>query len=923
MPDWAQYVRQNLRLSGLEAERETEVIEDLAEQLEDAYAEALQRGLSPSQAEAAAKKHIADWPALANEVGRSRRGRESTMNALQNRAENRNIAKHGEFSLFTGLMQDMHYALRMLRKSPGFAALAVLTLALGIGANAAIFSMVDWLILRMPPVAAPQQVVTLAAAEVNGYSNGFSYPDFLDIRSQSSAVFSEVAAATNFQMDGFSIDGESEPIWCGYVTGNFFPLMGVRPALGQFIEPTSETHPNDEPILVLSYSFWKAHLGADPRVIGKSALINGHPVTIIGVAPKGFHGVGSFLDTQGYLPLGLAAVTADANKDFATNRKDSVGVMIIARLKTGVTAIGAQPALKVIAQRLSAQYPATDKWTTLIAYPFGPMSPTSDPQTPHTVWLMGGLFLMLAGLVLLLACLNVANLLLVRALARQREMAVRAAVGGGRSRLIRQLLTESLLLALIGCAAGIGLGLIASRSLSAVNLEAGLPVMLDFQFDWRVFSYAFGAALLTAIIVGIAPALRATRGDLNNLLHQSARTATAGHRRTRGLLVVAQVGGSLMLLIIAGLFVRSLHRVQHANLGFDPSNVVNFAMDPHQSGYNEAQSSEFLNTMLQRVRALPGAETASLAATVPLGPTYFGMRLRIDGYQPPKGQDAPSAGYNAISPQYFQTMRIPLLRGRGFLDSDSPNSPYVAVVNETMADKYWHGKDALGRHFVSTDDPKHSIEVVGVVENSRYGAPYGPYEPYIFVPLAQHYDYQQQVTLQLRTNLPLASTNREVVGAIHSLAPAMPVFDIQTMTEALGGVNGFMLFRIGAGLAASLGLMGLALAVVGVYGVVSYGASQRTHEIGIRKALGARPAQVLKMIFRQAIFIIGAGIALGVLAAACIARLVGSFLVDVSSLDAITYGSAVLIIAAVALVACYIPARRAMRVDPMVALRYE
>jgi predicted permease len=822
------------------------------------------------------------------------------------------------------LWQDIRYGARMLHKAPGFTAVAILTLALGIGANTAIFSMVDWLILRVQPVAAPQQIVTLASEDVGGgYENGFSYPDFADIRNQSSAVFSEAAADMDFQMDGFSVDGESEPIWCDYVTGNFFQLMGVKPALGRFFEPTSGTDPNDDPVLVLGYSFWKAHLGGDPEVIGKSALINGHPVTIIGVAPKGFHGVSSLFDAQGYLPLGMAAVTSDANKDFVTNRKDSVGVTIIARLKPAVSATGAEPVLKVIAQRLSKQYSDTDNWTTLIAYPFGPMSPVSDPNTPHTVWLMGTLFLILAGLVLLLACLNVANLLLVRASGRQREMAVRAAVGGGRRRLIRQLLTESLLLALLGCGAGIALGLIASRWLSSINLMISLPFVLDFRFDWRIFAYAFGATLLTAIIVGIAPALRATRGNVNNLLHENARTTTAGHQRTRGVLVVAQVGGSLMLLIVAGLFVRSLQNVEHANLGFDPKQVLNFSVNAHQTGYNAAQSQELLKNLLPRVRSLPGVEAASLAAIVPLGPTVIGMDVKIDGYQPPEGESAPHLHYNAVSSQYFETMRIPLLRGRGFLDSDGPTSPYVAVINEVMADKYWHGEDPLGRHFVDTDDPKHSIEVVGVVKNSRYGDLYGPYWPYIYVPLAQHYDYQLPVTLQLRTKLPLATMNREVVDAVHSLAPALPVFGVQTMTEAVGGPNGLQLFRIGAALASALGLLGLALAVVGVYGVVSYGASQRTHEIGIRLALGAQPGDVLKMILGQGFVVVGTGLVVGVLAAAAVARLVGNFIVGVSPLGVITYISAVVILALIALAACYIPARRAMKVDPMVALRYE
>jgi putative ABC transport system permease protein len=821
------------------------------------------------------------------------------------------------------LWQDVRYGLRMLTKSTGFTAVAIITLALGIGANTAIFSMVDCLTLRPPPIAKPEQVTTLAAEGINGgYQDGFSYADFEDIRNQTTAVFSDVAGAMIFQQDGLSVDGNNVPIWTNYVTGNFFQMIGVKPALGNFNELVPGKSVDDKPVLVLSYSFWKAHFGGDPRVIGKGVLINSHPVTIIGVAPKGFRGITSLIDAQGYLPLGMAAVSSDASKDFLTNREAS-DLTVITRLKPGITLASAQPVLNVIAHRLSAQYPATHKWRSMNAYAFGPMSPNDGPQSESVVKLISALFLILAGSVLILACLNVANLLLARASGRQREMAVRAAVGGARSRLVRQLLTESLLLALLGCAAGIALGLVGSRYMSSINIHMNIPIILDFHFDWRVFAYALSIAVLTALLVGIAPALRATRGDLNNLLHESSRTTTPGRQRARGILVVTQVGGSLMLLIVAGLFIRSLRNVEGANLGFDPSNVLNFSIDPHEAGYNEAQGREFLQTLLPRVRVLPGVETVSLAATVPMGGVHLGGLLKIDGYQPRRGEIGLFAGYNAVSPQYFETMRIPVLRGRNILDSDNQESQYVAEINEAMAEKYWHGENPIGRHFAWTNDPQHPIEIVGEVKNSRASGVAGPWRPYLYVPLAQRYDYHLPVTLQLRTNLPLATMTPEVVSAIHSLSPSMPVTDIQTMTAALYTINGFLLFQFGAGLAASLGILGLTLAVVGIYGVVSYSASQRTHEIGIRMALGAQPVQVLKMIFGQGLFIVGSGILLGLLAAAAIARLVGSFLPGVSPIDLLTYISASISLAAIALLACYIPARRTMKVDPMVALRHE
>jgi len=818
------------------------------------------------------------------------------------------------------LIQDLHFSVRILRKSPGFTTVAILTLALGIGANAAIFSIVDWLLLRPLPVANAQQVTYLVGQGIReGYSSTFSYPDFVDIRKQSAAVFSDVAGV-HFDMDGLSVAGNDVPIWTSYVTGDFFEMMGLKPALGNLIEPAAGRSVGTEPVLVLGYSFWQVHFGGDSKVMSKSVLINGHPVTIIGVAPKGFHGATPALDIQGYLPLRMGAVTSDLESNFVTDRK-SDDVQVIARLKRGVKLGDAQPLLSVIAHRLSTQYPITDKLASIQAYPLGQMGPT-DPSSLGAIRLIGVLFLILAGLVLLLACLNVANLLLTRASGRQREMAVRAALGGGRNRLIRQLLAESLLLALLGCAAGIALGLISSRWLGSINLHAGaIPLVLDFQFDWRVFAYAFGIALLTALLVGIAPALRATQGNLNNLLHEGARSATAGRQRARGVLVLAQVGGSLVLLIVAGLFVRSLWKVQHSNLGFNPQGVLNFTIDAHEAGYNEAQARNFLQSLLPRVRALPGVETASVATTVPMGYYSFVVGLKIEGYQPPSDQRAPSAGYRAVSPGYFKTMRIPIVRGRSILDSDGQSSPHVAVINEVMAEKYWHSEDPIGRRFTAEDDPKNSIEVVGVAKNSRADDLLTPIGPYMYVPLAQH--YQTPVTLQLRTSLPLATMSRQVVGVIHSLAPMMPVLDIQTMNEALDTINGLLLFQLGAALAASLGFLGVALAIVGVYGVVSYGASQRTHEIGIRMALGAQQAQILKMIFRQGVGIVGGGMVVGVLAAAGIARLVGNFLSGVSPIDPLTYLSASLSLATIALLASYIPARRAMRVDPMVALRHE
>jgi predicted permease len=819
------------------------------------------------------------------------------------------------------LAQDIRYGLRMLRKSPGFTTIAVLTLALGIGANAAIFSVVNALVLRPLPVYTPSQMVSLASHEQAGSSsNGFSYPDFDDIRNQTTTVFRDVTGVQPFVMDGFSMNGQNQSIWMDFVTTNFFQVMGIQPAVGTFFQPANGKIDGSDPVLVVSFSFWQSHLGGDPNVIGRSVSINGHPVIIIGVAPKGFGGIFSILDTQGYLPVGMAAVTSDIPKDFLTDRKIG-NLVIVGRLKSGVNMGQAQSALAVVARRLSQQYSDIHKWDSLQAFPIGPAGPVSSASDLTAITSMAAFFLVLVFLVLVLACLNVANLLLVRASARQREMAVRAALGAGRGRLARQLLTESFLLALLGCAGGIFLGIGASRSVNSINFSSAIPLVFNVSFDWRVFAYAFGAALLTGILVGLTPAIRAAGGNLTGLLHENPCTGTARRQRTRSILVVAELSGSLMLLIVAGLFLRSLRSVEHSDLGFDPDHVMNVSLAPTEAGYGQAQAMSFLKQLLERARALPGVESASLASTIPMGYYSHADELTIEGYQTPPGQRRPFAGYNAVSPDYFRTMRMPLIQGRDFRDSDDEASPYVAVVNQEMAKTYWPNQDPLGKHFVVGKDTTHPIQIVGVVKNSHTRHLTGSFLPYFYRPFAQ--SYHNPVSIQLRTELPSVTAFHQTLDLIHSLAPTMPVFDVLTMRQALDTLNGLLLYQIGAVLTASLGVLGLLLGLVGVYGVVSYAASQRTHEIGIRMALGAAPSQVLRMILGQGIVVVSAGVVLGALLAGGIGCFARSLLSGVSPTDPLTYVSASALLALVALLACYVPACRAMRVDPVVALRYE
>ena len=816
------------------------------------------------------------------------------------------------------LLQDIRYGARMLMKNPGFMIVAVITLALGIGANTAIFSMVDAFLLRPLPVADPAQITVLAFQQKHGnFQTQFSIADYRDIQNQTTEVFADVFAY-QFGLDGLSVDGKADRVMTNYVSGNYFSALGIKPALGRFILPSEGAVAGADPVMVLGYSYWQTRFGGDPGIVGRKVSVDGHPITIVGVAPKGFVGVYPILSVQGYLPLGMASIAGNPS-DFMTNRQIR-NVPILARLRPGVSLQQAQAVLAVVSQRLTQEYPEVHKDLSVVAFPELHARPNPDPN--NTVLVVGSLFLGLAVMVLLLACVNVANILLVRATVREREMAIRAALGAARIRLIRQLLTESVLLALMGGVAGVLLGYWGSSALGSINVQTDLPVHFDFGFDWRIFSFATAAALFTGIIVGIVPAVRASRGNLSAILHEGGRGVVGGKNRLRSTLVVVQVAGSLMLLIIAGLFTRSLAQAQRTDLGFKPDHVLNLIMDPNEIGYNQAQTRDFYKSLLQRVRTLPGVMSASTANATPMGYYNNFDSLTIEGYQPPPGQPLPGALYSTISTDYFETMGIPLLHGRTFTEADDENAQYVAIISEAMAKNYWPDKDPIGRQFQMASDSQHSLIVVGVTGDVRYRGLTGPFSDMFYVPFLQHQIGNSLQVLQLRTAAAPETMIPEIERAIEALAPQLPVFDVQTMSQALNTLNGLLFYKIGAVLAALLGMLGLILAIVGVYGVVSYAATQKTHEIGVRMALGAQPADILRMVFREGLLIVGIGLVVGIAGALAAGKVVGSFL-TVSARDPVTYVIVTAILMIVALSACFIPARRAMRVDPMVALRYE
>jgi predicted permease len=881
--------------------RDAELEEELASHLEMMVEQNIERGMTAEEARRTARIALGGGEQI-KEAVREQRG----------------------LPFLESLIADVRFGLRMLRKNPSFTTIAVLTLGLGVGVNASMFSIFDAFLFQRLPVSEPSQLAYVVSQNKRGgEGDGFSYADFQYIQNETTQVFSDVSAvSTNpLQGDGVSINGRNVLINTSYVSGNFFSMLGIKPALGRFILPSEGKTSGADPVLVISYSFWKTNFNADSRVVGRDVAIDGRPVTIIGVAPEGFHGATlSLIDTQGYLPLSMGAVGS----------AEMPGGALIARLRSGVSLDQANGLLNVVGKQLARQNPDDETWKTLRARSLGPLGPITGP---NPIPIVAALFLTLAAFVLLLACMNLANLLLARGTTRRRETAVRSALGATRKRLIGQSLTETIMLALLGGCFGMVLGICAIRAMASFPIGitgSSSPLFFDFRFDWRVFAYALATALVAGLIAGGVPAMRASGVNLNDFLHDGARSTSEKPLRSRNLLVIAQVAGSFMLLIVAGLFARSLTKVQHVDLGFNPADVLNLSMDPKQAGYNRAQGQELLSEVLTHVRSLPGVESASFASTVPLGGTNFGAPLRIEGYAEPPGTETGAgdngwAGENMVTAEYFATMGIPIVSGRGILDSDDANSPRVAVINQAMAEQYWLGKNPIGKTF-GDDDPGFprlvTLQVVGVVKNSetRTLVTALPIQPYFYVPLKQ--DYRLPVTLQVRTSNPLA-TAHEVQDAIRTLAPLLPIFDVQTMTQALDSVNGLILFKIAAGLAASLGALGLLLAVVGVYGVVSYAASQRTHEIGIRVALGAQRKQILAMILGQGCVVVGVGLSAGVLASLALSILVRKFLLGVSALDPITYLGVSAFLALIAMAACYVPARRAMRVDPMVALRHE
>jgi len=752
--------------------------------------------------------------------------------------------------------QDLRYAARTLSNAPAFTIIAVVALGLGMAVNTTIFSVINGMLLRPVPVPHAEQLTVLAMKQP-GMSDfqRFSYPDYQDISRETNA-FTDVLAY-RVTLTALSADRKVDQAILTRVSGNYFSALGIHAAAGRLILPSEGQTPGADPILVLGYSYWKKRFAGDSQVIGKHVEVNGHAVTVVGVAPRGFQGLYAILDSDGYVPLsasiGSKGMEENSVEQLWTQRGDR-SLSLLGRLKSGLSLEQAKASLAVAAQQIAERYPATDKGMTISAFPEKSARPEPDPD--NTLPKIATAFTILAALVLLVACFNIANVLLVRATVRQREMGIRAALGAGRWRLVRQHLTESLLLALLGGGAGLLLANWAAGFLSSLPLGTTLPITFNFEPDLRVYVYALASVLVTAVVVGLIPALRVARYDVNSVLREGGRTASEGRRRhiARNSLVVAQLAGSLLLMIVAGLFVRSLDKAQQMYLGFDPNHVLNFSLDVQQLGYDKTRGEEFYRQVDERIRAIPGVVSVAQAFVVPLGVVSADDPVTVERFS---------------------------IKG--------PGGPF--------------------------------IEVVGVAQDGKYKSPIEDPTPFFYLPVAQVYvDFR---IVHVRTSLPPEKLQRDIESNLHALAPDVAVKEMQTMLHSLQGINGFFFFRFGAQLTGTMALLGLILAVVGVYSVVSYAAVQRTHEIGIRMALGAAPQDILRMVLRQSVVLVGVGLAVGLAAALAGTRAIASFIVGVRPTDPVTFVAVVGLLTVIALVACWIPARRATRVNPLVALRYE
>ncbi|HEY1306450.1 MAG TPA: ABC transporter permease [Vicinamibacterales bacterium] len=825
-----------------------------------------------------------------------------------------------------GFLHDLRFAARSFIKTPGITIAATLSIALGIAATTAVFTLVNAVLFKPMPVPHPEQLVALYTTEPTSiYPSGFSYPDYRDYR-DGSDVFSDLFVHNGVSL-GFSVGGgRTELIWSELVTGNYFTGLGVVPAAGRVLTPGDDRTEGAHPVVVLSHDFWQRRFGGNAGIVGSIVKLAGHEFTIVGVARKGFSGtrfagfipdvwVPVSMQTQ-FLPW-LGTLENRANDSFNVN----------GRLKPGVTIEQATAALTVIADRLARLYPTTNARKRV-----GMVAAGNKTQPAITVLgyvpIAAQAMLAIVLLVLLIACANVANLLLARASSRKREIAMRLACGASRRRVVLQLLTESMLLAATGGIAGLLLARAFNRLTIALNPPldfATVDFAYDLALDHRVLIFTTTMTVLTGIVFGLLPALQTSRVDLLTALQTRDATgeripSTLGrHLSLRGGLAVAQVAVSLALIVAAGVFVRSMQSAQQLDPGFETKNVLLVSVDTGLRGYDEATARRFFTQAVDRIKALPGVQAASMGGPLPLDAYSAGTRVIPESYVPRDAHERIVVGYSVVGPEYFRAMSTPIVAGRSFEDTDTAATSPVIIINETMARRFWPNESALGKRLRLGDERAPLVEIVGIARNGKYSLLGEPPTEYFFLPHAQH--FSGQMTMIARTSASPASLATAVQREIAALDPDVPVYGVKTMPMFLDRL--LSLPKSAAALVTIFALIALVMAAVGLYGVISYSVARRTKEIGLRIAVGARRGDVMWMVLRHGMTLTVTGIAIGTGVALALTQLTASLLYGVGPNDPQTFIAAGLLIAGIALLASYVPARRAMRLDPSIALRYE
>lgn len=808
------------------------------------------------------------------------------------------------------LAHDIRFALRTLLQNKGFAAVAILSLALGIGANSAIFSLADALLLRPLPITNPGRV---AALEVRipdePFAEAFSYPDYLVYRDQAKSFQGVVA----LKIGTFGFRPRSEDIAqmrVGVnVSANFFDVLGVTPALGRGFRAEENEVPGRDAVIVLSHGLWQKEFASDPGVLGRKVQLQGQDFTVIGVAPESFTGIDQYLRPAFYLPL---MMRPSARED-AVSRKERPFVLK-ARLVPGVSYAQADAEVKVIAQQLARQYPDTNR---RIGATVMTDREARESRSPYDAAMVKAL-LGLVALVLVIACANVANLLLSRAKAREREIAVRLAIGAGRLTLVRQLLIESLMLALAGGVAGLAVAYGGIRFLQQIQVPTDLPIVISPELDGRVLLYALVASVVSALIFGLIPAWQSTRADLVPALKASASDSTGRRSRLlgRNALVVAQVALSLALVVAASLLFRAFGKLLEEGPGFRSSGLMMMSFDPTLMRYSKEQTRDFYRALIERVRQLPGVRSATLTYSIPFGTQHSGVNVVPEDWTPPKGQETVSMLSNTVDEDYFRVMQIPIVSGRAFQVTDQANTPKVAIVNEHFAAKFWPGKNAVGKRIKRRGE---WIEVVGVARNSKYLFIAENDQTFVYLPLRQN--EQEQMAILAESAGDPASLAGPMRNAVRSIDAGMPVYNVRTMDNFFElravAVPNMILQTVG-----SMGFMGLTLALVGLYGLVAYNVARRTREIGIRMAIGASRADVVRLILRQGLVLGGVGVAIGWAASFGTRQIVTAGFGDLGW-DPLVFIVVPLLLFAITMAAAFIPAWRASRIEPTRALRYE